>query len=171
MAESDSQVVAKTLSTILQVQFEQTSKAIKACPENRRFNQIAPGKATPLWLAGHLANTTNFLGSMIGLGKAPDFPQDWAGRFSPSQFGGKPITTNPADYPSWDEVTAAYSRIMKNYAAAVAELKDSELSGPCRGKVPPPLAAMVPNLQASIFVNIVHDGHHRGQLALLASAP
>lgn len=163
--------VAQTLSALLNVQLDQTSKAIKACPENRRFHQVAEGKATPLWLAGHLANTTNFLGSMIGLGQASDIPKEWGAIFSPSQFGGKPITTNPADYPAWDEVVETYTRVMGNYARAVAELKDAEIPGECKGKVPPPLASMIPNLQASIFVNIVHDGHHRGQLALLAAAP
>lgn len=163
--------VAQTLSTLLNVQLDQTSKAIKACPENRRFHQIAEGKATPLWLAGHLANTTNFLGAMIGLGQESDIPKDWGAIFSPSQFGGKPITTTPGDYPAWDEVVEAYTRVMGNYAKAVADLKDAEIPGDCKGTVPDPLKSMIPNLQSSIIVNIVHDGHHRGQLALLASAP
>lgn len=163
--------IAQTLSALLTVQKEQTAKVIKSCPENRRFHQVAPGKATPIWLMGHLANSANFLGQVIGLGNASDFPRDWSPGFTPKMFGGKDITTNPGDYPAWDEVAESYSRIMGNYAAAVALVKDADLSGACKGKVPPPLASMFPNLQASIFLNIVHDGHHRGQLALLAAAP
>lgn len=163
--------VAQTLSTLLTVQKEQTAKVIKGCPENRRFHQVARGKATPIWLMGHLANSANFLGRVIGLGMASDFPREWGPGFTPKAFGGKDITTDPGDYPAWEEVAEAYSRVMADYAAAVAQLKDAELPGACKGKVPPPLASMFPNLQASIFLNIVHDGHHRGQLALLAAAP
>jgi hypothetical protein len=163
--------VAQTLSTVLKVQFDQTARVIKGCPENRRYHNVGEGKATPLWLVGHLANTTNFLGSMIGLGQPSDMPKEWNAIFSPSQFGGTPITTNPADYPSWDEAVEAYTRVMGNYVKGIAALKDADLEGACKGTVPPPLAAMVPNLGASIYVNIVHDGHHRGQMALLAAAP
>ncbi len=166
-----SEPVAQTLSAVLTAEFGQTSGVIKKCPENRRYHNVGEGKATPLWLAGHLANTTNFLGSMIGLGQASDMPKEWNAIFSPSQFGGTPITTNPADYPSWDEVVEAYTRVMGNYAKAVGQLKDADIPGACKGTVPPPLAAMLPNLQASIIINIVHDGHHRGQMALLAAAP
>jgi hypothetical protein len=171
MADTPSQPVAQTLSMLLNIQLGQTSNSIKACPENRRFHQVGPGKATPIWLVGHLANSANFLGMLIGLGQKSDFPKDWSPRFTPGMFGGLPITTNPGDYPAWDEVVEAYKRVMGNYVKAVGELKDAEIPGPCRGKVPPPLAGMLPDLQASICVNIVHDGHHRGQLALLANAP
>lgn len=160
-----------TLAELLKTNCDQTVKACEACPEGKRLYQLADGKATPLWLLGHMANAANFIGVTIGLGKESVFPADWSAKFNPSQFGGAPITAEAADYPAWDELVEKYKEVMTTLAEGTAELEDAQLTGDCLGAVPPPLAEMVPNLKSAIVMHVLHDAHHRGQLALLAATP
>lgn len=162
---------AGTLARLLQITQGQTEKYIKSCPENKRLAQISAGKATPLWLVGHLAAVTEFLGNVIGMNQKGILPPDYRKKFMPVEFGGNPITTNPADYPSWDEVVSNYKKVMGSLAESTAGVPDEELNGPTRGATPERLNSMITCLQDAITIHIVHDSHHRGQLALIANRP
>lgn len=162
-------VATGALAELLKANCEQTVKACEACPEGKRLYQLADGKATPLWLLGHMANLANLVGVTMGLGKESLFPADWGAKFNPTQFGGSPITSNADDYPGWDELLEKYKAVMTTLAEGTAELEDAQLTGDCLGTVPPPLAEMVPNLKAAIVMHLIHDSHHRGQIALLAA--
>jgi len=161
-----------TLARLLAGAQSQTEKYLKSCPEGRRYFNLGDNKATPIWLAGHMANTAEFIGNVIGLGSPSGAIQDtWRRKFTPDQFGGDKISTNAADYPAWEEIGNAYKKVMSHLAQEVAGLSDEQLLAAPKGKVPPPLAGMLSTVQDCITLNIVHDSHHRGQLALLANAP
>lgn len=162
---------AGTLARLLNACQSQTEKYIKNCPEARRFAQVAPGKATPLWLVGHCAVVADFLGNRIGLNKEGILPKEYRAKFMPVEFGGNPITTNPADYPSWDEVVSNYKKVMSSLAENTAALSDDELPGPTKGATPDQLKQMIGCLQDAITLHIIHDSHHRGQFALIANRP
>jgi len=170
MADTTTAGACSALADLLKANRDMTVKACAACPEDKRLYQLADGKATPLWLLGHMANVANFVGITMGLGKDPVFPADWSAKFNPTEFGGGPITTDAANYPAWDDLVAKYTEVMTVLADGTAALEDSQLTGPALGTVPPPMAAMVPNLQAAIVMHVLHDPHHRGQLALLAGS-
>ncbi len=172
MSDNKSITAAATLSRLLSACQAQTEKCVKSCAEKRRFHQVAVNKATPLWLIGHMANTAEFIGNSIGMG-APTgaVKEPWRKKFSPDFFGGDKITTNAADYPAWDEVVQAYSKVMAGLAQSVAKLSDEQLLGPPLGKLPEPLKQLVSTVQDCVTLNIIHDSHHRGQFALLANAP
>lgn len=172
MSDRKTLTAGGTLARLIRATMQQTEKAIKACPDGRWYHRLGPDKATPLWLLGHLANTADFIGNTVGLGASCGaIPKEWRRKFTPTFLGGDPITTNPADYPTKDEVIEAYRRSMNHLADAVAGLSDEELLGPPKGKMLEPLKALVSSLQDCVSLNIVHDSHHRGQLAMLANAP
>lgn len=168
MTEATASAAAAGLAALIQGSAGQTKTAAKGCPEGKRYHQVAEGKATPLWLMGHLANVANFTGVVIGLGQESLLPPTFNKCFTPTEFGGGPVTTNAEDYPSWEEVNEGYEKVMTVLGEGIAALTDEQLAGPCLGKVPPPMAGMLSNIQASIAMNIIHDSHHCGQLALLA---
>lgn len=171
MAETATVSAAQMLSTMIKASQGQTEKYIKNCPEGKRLTQFAPGKATPLWLVGHLAAVADFLGNTIGLNIPGSLPPDYRKLFMPVEFGGKPITTNAADYPSWDEVAKNYGKVMSNLAEGLKSVPDADLPGPVRGKLPDPLKSLFETIQGAAQLNILHDSHHRGQLAQLANRP
>lgn len=162
---------AGTLARTLKGCIAQTEKYIGKTPENRRFAQIAPGKATPIWLVGHCACVADFLGNVIGLGQKGILPKEYRQKFMPVEFGGIPITNNPADYPAWDEVVENYKKVMNALAAGTAQIADEDLPGPTKTPTPDPLKGMITCLQDAITLHIIHDSHHRGQLALILGKP
>ena len=172
MSETRQLTAGGTISHLLKGCVSQTEKAIKSCPENKRYFQLADNKATPIWLIGHMANTAEFIGNSIGLGSSSGaIKPEWRSKFTPDGFGGDKITSNPADYPKWEEVVEAYKKAFGHLIQEAAGLTDEQLLGPPKGKVPPPLAGMLTNLQDCMTLNIIHDSHHRGQFGLLAAAP
>lgn len=163
---------AGALARLVRGTAQQTVNAAKAVPPAKRLHQLAPGKATPLWLLGHIANTADYVGCLCGFGEATGlFPDAWRKRFTPPPFGGAPITANAADYPEWDEILAVYSKVIAVLESKIGALTDEELLGPPRGQMPPPLLKMVTSLQDVASLSVLHDSHHRGQLALLGNAP
>ena len=168
MTEATATGTAAGLAQMIKACQGQTEKYIENCPEDRRYAQLAEGKATPLWLMGHMANTIDLIGIQIGFGLPSAMPESAKGKFNPTEFGGGPITTNPDDYPSWDETAEAYIKVLDQYAEAVAQLSDEELAGPPKGTLPDMLKDMIPTLLAGVTLNIIHDSHHRGQVGMLS---
>lgn len=161
---------AAGLSGLVKGTLQHTEQCIAGVPEDKRYHSIKEGKASPLWLIGHLAATTSYLGCVLTLGQEAAVPADWMRTFGPTEFGGKPITNKPEDYPSWDEVVAAYKKAMTAFAEGVAKLDDADLPGACKGQVPPPLQKMLPNIMGGIGLVVIHDGHHCGQVGLIAKS-
>lgn len=170
MPETTTLSTAAAMAAFIQACAEQTEKYVGNCPEDKRLCQVAEGKATPLWLLGHMANTTDMLGNVIGLGFEPTVPPNYRELFLPTEFGGKAPTANAADYPSWDELAEAYKKVMSRYAEGIAALADEDIPGPPKGELPPSLKDMVPTIQSGIILNTIHDSHHRGQMGLLAKS-
>lgn len=172
MSETRNLTAGTTLARLLGASQGQTEKVAKGCPADRRLFTLGPNKAHPLWLLGHLGNTAEFIGNYIGFGKpSGHWPREWAKRFTPEMFGGDKISTNAADYPSMEEVLAAYTKVFEALRENVAAASDGELLAGPKGELPAPLKTMISSLQDCISLNVVHDSHHRGQMALLAAAP
>lgn len=167
MADTATATAVQGLAGMLKGCLEQTKKYIDKTTEAQRFVQIADGKATPLWLVGHMAFGIDFLGNVLTLGLEPALPADFNAKFSPTEFGGAAITTDPANYPSWDEVVKGYEDAMARLIEGVSALTDDDLPGAPKGDVPDMLKSMLSSVQAGIALEVIHDSHHRGQLALL----
>jgi len=163
-----SSVKAEVYATQYRQAVEATTKAAEALPEDKRFRQAAEGKAHPLWLLGHLTMSMDLLTNHWMLGLDQDIPQDWSAIFGPSQFGGRAITTNPEDYPAWNEILDAYKKAGNAAAEKVETLSDAELSGDAMGPMPDQFKEFFGILDVSIPGNAAHDTHHRGQMTLLA---
>ncbi|MBI4557109.1 MAG: DinB family protein [Candidatus Hydrogenedentes bacterium] len=136
--------------------------------EQHRYFQLREGKAHPLWLLGHLANTLNVVLLQWTLGKESIFPKTFGKMFAPDFAGGAPVTSDPSAYPTWDEVTASYDQASQHALEACAALEDSELPAPPRGDFPDLLKAHFPTIESALARMIGHDNYHRGQMALLS---
>lgn len=146
----------------------ETLLAAAAVPEGARFVQVRSGKATPLWLVGHLANAANMVFLVWLLGKPSILSESFARKFAPDLADGDPITTDPGDYPAWEAVVAEYDRVMQNMVAVVkAELDDDTLATPPRGPMPDRVRDRLHNIEATLQRLINHDAYHRGQIGLL----
>jgi len=162
-----SSVRAEVYATLYKNAVEVTVKTAESVPEANYFRQAEEGKAHPLWLLGHMTMSLDMLTNHWTLGRDLEIPQSWAATFGPSEFGGKPITTNPEDYPSWDEVLAAYKKAGATTVEGVAAVTDEQLEGYALGPQPEQFKEAFGILNKSIPDNAVHNTHHRGQLSLL----
>ena len=133
------------------------------------MRQLKDGKAHPLWLLGHLANSSHVTIHMWACGGAPLIPFEYNKMFSPDTFGGDPITAVPADYPAWDEVLANYEKVSETCLEELRGLSDDDLSGELPGKVPDSARDFLGNIESTLRIMAIHDAHHRGQISLLAA--
>jgi uncharacterized damage-inducible protein DinB len=123
--------------------------------------QVHPGCNHALWFAGHMANTDNFLISMI----APEQARDRAGFAAKFGMGSQP-TSNPADYPPADEVLAAMRERRQALLALLDGLSDEDLAKKTAAGAPEFLSDF-----ASVFeLAIWHEGLHSGQLSIARRA-
>lgn len=145
----------------------QTLKAAQGVPESHRFKQLQAGKATPLWLLGHITRTVDRVIIEWMLEQPYLLSDDLRQLFAPSMVGGTPPTANPEDYPAWDEVVALYETITARAIEGLPALADSDLDRPLPGDLPPSYRELFPTIGAALQRVINHDAYHRGQMGLL----
>ncbi|MBI2426047.1 MAG: DinB family protein [Candidatus Hydrogenedentes bacterium] len=146
----------------------QTLKLADEIPEDRRLYQLKEGKATPLWLMGHLANTLNTICIMWMFNEESMIGKENVRLFAPDFARGTPPSTDASMYPAWDEVKALYKDAMTAVIQRVEQLTDDQLPNPMSDKTPEPLRAYFSSIGASLNIMVSHDAHHRGQMALIA---
>ena len=64
---------------------------------------------------------------------------------------------------------ATYKQVADAVVSAIRELDDSDLAGPPKGQVPPPLKDRFGVLGQSLVFMAMHNTYHTGQLNLLAA--
>lgn len=161
-------VRAEILAGMMEAATDATIKVAEEIPEGKRMAQIKDGKSHPLWLLGHVANTTS--GAVIGLvlGQKPVCPKEYRSLFAPAFLGGEAIRSDAEHYPSWDEVMENYKKTAAAAIEGIKGLSDEDLAGPAKGPVPDQLKDMFAVTEKSIISFVLHDAHHKGQMATLA---
>lgn len=154
-----------------------TLQVIESVAEAQRYRQLAPGKAHPCWLIGHMAFACDARGlkSLCGLEGVLD--GSWREPFAPDFAGGQLPVADPDAYPSWEAVCAGYERVMDAFLAGLETLDDSQLDLPPLGGHPPARDAaqaerserLFGTIRRTLNMLILHDSYHRGQLGLLAA--
>ena len=171
MAETIPSTSAGALAQLLNICKGESEKLFESFPEERRMTPLAESKATPLWIVGHMGFAVDFLGNMMALSKPGILPEKYRQRFTPPDFGGDSITTDLGDYPAWDELVELYGKVMGSFADSIAAASQADLEAAPEGPVPEPLQKMLTSLHATANIMIIHDSHHRGQLAIMANLP
>jgi hypothetical protein len=147
---------------------QETLRIAGAVQAPHRLLQLREGKATPLWLVGHLANTVNVVLVYMTLDKPFVLPKEFGKLFAPDFGGGTPPSADATQYPAWEEVVAAYDNVMGHAIGLVGELEDSDLPLAPKGKMPDPLRAYFSTIGATLHQMAQHDAYHRGQIGLLS---
>ena len=145
----------------------QTLSMAQSVPETHRFKQLQAEKATPIWLLGHIARTMDRVILEWILEVPHVLSDDLRQRFAPSMVGGTPPTTDPEDYPSWDEVVALYDTVTTRAIEGLPVITDSDLDKALPGDLPPNYRELFPTIGAALQRVINHDAYHRGQMGLL----
>lgn len=158
-------------AALLEKAREETLAAAGAVAEDRRLFQLGEGKATPLWLIGHLANTVNVVLRVWTLQRESLLGREQSMRFAPDFAGGAPPSADPAAYPPWDEVVGLYDRAMADAIEGVRGLDDALLPEPLPGRMPDALRGFFTTVEFTLGRMVAHDAYHRGQIAMLAKAP
>ena len=138
-------------------------------PEDKRLHQIADGKGHPLWHIGHLAHGQDLIINQWLLGGESVVPAEYGAIFAPGVMGGKTPTGNADDYPSWDEVLENYDKACAKTFELLEGLSDEDLPGDLKGDVPEQARSFFGKLDESLIGMALHEGHHRGQMALIAA--
>lgn len=146
-----------------------TLAAAEKVPEASRFRQLQEGKATPLWLLGHLTNTINTVVLRWTFSQESILTREHARLFSPDFAAGTPPTADATMYPEWGEVVALYTQAMTQAIEGVRSLADEELAGPLPGRMPEPLRAFFSSIEATLVQMVSHDAYHRGQIGMMAA--
>ena len=145
-----------------------TLQIAQSVPEENYFKQLGEGKAHPAWLIGHLAFGCDTIVRGFGLQKKRDLGKEWTKAFAPDFAGGNPISSNPSDYPSWDEIIKAYDSITTQVRDEIAALADADFDKSLKGIIPDDFLNYFPDVGLTIFRGgIDHDAYHRGQVALI----
>lgn len=147
----------------------ETLSAAGKVPEANRLLQLQEGKATPLWLLGHLANTVNILVLRFILRHEGFLKREISRVFSPDFAGGTPPSNDASLYPAWDEVVALYDQVMTTAIDGIAQLSDDDLPKPVPGNMPDPLRAYFTSIEVVLMQMVNHDAYHRGQIGMLAN--
>jgi hypothetical protein len=165
MAATRSQIYADMWDTNAKA----TIKAAEAIAEGKRFKTAQAGKSHPLWLLGHLANTNNLLVHIWCCEKDSLLPKGFGKKFAPDFAGGDPIVIDPSNYPSWDEILGHYKTVSEACGAGIRGLSDAELDGELRGGAPDQMKQMFNPIEDCIRKMLMHEAHHRGQMAMLGA--
>lgn len=147
---------------------QETLKLCATVPPEKHLFQLREGKATPLWLLGHLANTVNTIGLRWMLNQESLVSKELGLVFAPDFAGGTPPSNDASLYPSWEEVVQLYDRVMTQTVAGARTMADSELPDPVHEKLPERLIALFPNKGVAFMRLASHDAYHRGQIGLLS---
>ena len=145
----------------------QTLKSAQGVPETHRLKQLQEGKATPLWLLGHLTRTVDRIVLVWTLDRPAVIGDALGQRFAPAHVGGIAPTPNPEDYPAWDDLVGVYDTVMRQAIEGVAVLNDADLDKPLPGDLPPDYRERFPTIGTALRLVINHDAYHRGQIGLL----
>lgn len=163
-----SNVRVTLLADLLEGAQQHTLQIAESVPESHRLKQLQAGKATPLWLVGHLANTVNTLVLVYTLEQPSVLTREQSILFAPDFAGGKTPTTNPDEYPSWDETIALYNEVFEKALAGVRALDDSVLKDPLPGKLAEEMRGFFSSIGTTLSIMIQHDSYHRGQIGMIA---
>lgn len=163
-----SNIKVNLLRDQLQFALDETLGTAKRVPEGARLFQPGEGRATPLWLCGHLANTINTIVIRWILDGENVLTKEQSKLFAPDFGGGEPPSTDASKYPPYDEVVALYEKAMKQAIEGLTALTDEDLDKPIPKSIPDPLRTYFPTIGASIMRMVSHDGYHRGQIGLLS---
>lgn len=107
-----------------------------------------------LWLVGHLANTRCRLLEMLGVDRAPRWPEFFS------------RGANPADrdkHPALDEVLSEWRDVSASLSKRLEEIGDAELSAKCPRDFP----IADKTMRGAITFLAYHEGYHVGQMAYL----
>lgn len=111
-----------------------------------------------LWVMGHLACSEGALCAMIDGSPCP-YEQWWP------LFGrGTEPTTDADQYPSFDEVFAAYREVRAATLQRLADMDDADLDRTPKA-VPPELAEHFPTIADILLLLPTHENFHIGQVA------
>ena len=123
--------------------------------------QIYPGANHALWFAGHMANTDNFLISLVTPEKARK-AEEFADKFG---MGSQP-TNDAAHYPAPAAVLAEMRERRETLLGILEGLSDEQLSQ----ATPQGAPDFLPDFASVFELAIWHEGVHRGQLTVVRRA-
>lgn len=146
-----------------------TLAAAAKVPEDKRLFQLQEGKATPLWLLGHLANTVNTIVLRWTLEEEGLLTKEQAKLFAPDFARGTPPSSDPAMYPTWEETLDLYDRVMQQAISGISKFSDDDLPKPLPGRMLDQMRAFFSSIEVSLNQMVHHDAYHRGQIGMLAA--
>ena len=150
------------LQTQLQRARDLTEKTLSAFETPEQWvHQVCPAANHPLWFAGHMGTTDNFLITML----APDRARSEPGFNERFGMGSQP-TNRPGDYPPAKTVLAYMRDRRGTLLDILAGMSDADLATPVKPGGP---GFFTDN--ASIFeLAVWHEGIHAGQASVVRRA-
>jgi hypothetical protein len=135
--------------------------------EDKRYKQLKDGKAHALWFMGHIANTNSLIILRWCCELDPTMPKEFIKKFAPDFGGGETPTSDPSNYPTWDETLDIFRKTSEACVSGIRNLTDEELDGPIRGGAPESMVTQFGSVAKTIGSMIMHSEYHRGQMNLI----
>ncbi len=124
-------------------------------------HQVHPGCNHALWFVGHMANTDNFLLSLV----SPASTIPLSGFNTRFGMGSQP-TDQPDQYPPPETVLATMGERRSKLLEVLATLSDDDLAK----KTPEGAPEFLPDFASVFELAIWHEGLHAGQLSVTRRA-
>jgi len=124
-------------------------------------HQVHPGGNHALWFVGHMANTDNFLLSLVSPPNAKSL-EGFNTRFG---MGSQP-TDHPEEYPAAESVLATMRERRLKLLEVLSSLSDDDLAK----KTPEGAPEFLPDFASVFEMAIWHEGLHAGQLSVTRRA-
>jgi hypothetical protein len=124
-------------------------------------HQVHPGCNHALWFAGHMANTDNFLLSLV----APQLAVPLEGYGARFGMGSQPVD-RAEEYPPPRDVLETMRERRRTLLSVLEELSDEDLARP----TPPGSPDFLPDFAAVFEMANWHEAMHAGQLSVARRA-
>jgi len=124
-------------------------------------HQVHPGCNHALWFVGHMANTDNFLLSLVAPPQAVRL-EDFGQRFG---MGSQPVN-RPEEYPPPQDVLETMRERRRTLLAVLDHFSDEELAAPTPAGSP----EFLPDFAAVFEMANWHEAMHAGQLSVTRRA-
>lgn len=136
---------------------EGTRTLVAPMRERPLTQPTSSGGNHPLWVMGHLAYLEGCLPQVL-FGE-PNPVEHWEPLFAP----GSTPQTDPAAYPSFDEVHRAYHDLRKQNLQRLSDLSETELDQPPR-QIPPGFEEAMKSVGQTYVLMALHQMVHYGQI-------
>ena len=139
---------------VLRINSRLYKRALEGLAREELLRRSGPNSNPMIWLTGHLVLARNGLANILGLQRKRPWEE---------VFGRGIQVSDQVDYPSMEDILAAWQDVTKALKERIDSITDAELSVACVRKFP----IDDTSVRGGLAFLACHESYHVGQMAYL----